>query len=196
MLLQSDRQHAGLLRTERLPAAGYIRLVRLSSSCPQVHLGVLVALLLICLSCTFNRDILSLDLADGSNVSTLAGVNDTVAVLMYDPADCFTCSTPVHGWLSWQSASAHRTVVLVLTRRPTPLERKLLVAARLRVGPTLRHTGSRHPWPAIALFAHGRTLAIVRGRTAVRSLADNYLHDPIAIVAPGAGPQSDRTHPQ
>lgn len=90
------------------------------------------------------------------------GSNDTVATLIYDPSDCFSCGSPLGQWLSWDSVAAHRIRIL-LTRRPTPAERTQLLALRVRFEGLVRDGRRVVGTPKIYVTVAGRVIDSATG---------------------------------
>ena len=72
------------------------------------------------------------ELGLGGAIGQLLIKADTVAVLFYDPGDCFSCSSPVAEWLAWADRSKSRVVEIVLSRRPSEAEGQAIAAYRVR----------------------------------------------------------------
>ncbi len=76
------------------------------------------------------QSLLSLVSSDGRALAKVLPKAETVLLLVYDPADCFSCGTPIGAWRTWESEAVGRAVSLVLTRPPSPMERQKLLASR------------------------------------------------------------------
>lgn len=77
--------------------------------------------------------------------------NDTVAVLLYSPATCFTCGAGLARWNILKAEGA--PVMLVLTREPSRVESRRLRLAKVRADAVV----ASHSLPDAmdALFVHG-----------------------------------------
>lgn len=78
------------------------------------------------------EDVLLLTLGDGRSLRSLASHEDTTVILLYSPGDCLTCGSPVVDCFAWAAKGESREVALVLTKPPTTVERRQLVALRVR----------------------------------------------------------------
>ncbi len=56
---------------------------------------------------------------------------DRSIVLLFDPADAFSCFSGLAAWNAWSSESGNE-LTLIFTRSPTPVERRLLRFAGIR----------------------------------------------------------------
>lgn len=101
-------------------------------------------------------EVADLELADGRTVESLVAGADSVTLLLYDPADCFSCDQQLAGWLDRRSRAPDR-VKLVLTRDPDQQEQVALRLHRIRpdgtLSPSWRYANIPHP--ARFLFVDG-----------------------------------------
>jgi hypothetical protein len=80
-------------------------------------------------------------LESGRSLGELVGVADTAVVLIYDPSDCFACSSVLGRWLDAKRRSPDR-VFLVFTRSPRNVERDQLRLYRIQPDGILSHRRS------------------------------------------------------
>ncbi len=79
---------------------------------------------------------------------------DTAAVILYDPADCFSCYRSFSQWMRLKAVAPDR-VFLILTREPTPAERQALLRARVTIDGILASPRETSSVPSEALFIDG-----------------------------------------
>lgn len=90
-----------------------------------------VVLPLLVLSCGGPApSVLGISLVSGQSVSQLVGVRDSTVILLYNPADCFSCSSVLGRWIEAKRQHPDQ-VLLVFTRPPTPNETRELAAYRI-----------------------------------------------------------------
>lgn len=111
-----------------------------------------------------------LRLASGTAVADLVG-SDSAVVAIYDPAACMSCDNLLPDWFRW--AETHpRRFALVLSREPTPEERKRIILRRVTPQGVLRRGFAFRRWTSAgvyyALFVHGH-LDWVRPSSAYRT---------------------------
>lgn len=113
-------------------------------------------------ACSPRTTIESARLAEGSHgpatsVQALLARSDTVALLVYDPANCFQCVGNVASWLSVSRARPDQ-VVFLLTRRPSDRELESMARLRIPAGTVLADAGevALPPLPSERLYVHGR----------------------------------------
>jgi hypothetical protein len=124
--------------------------------------------------------------------------SDTGIVLVYDPADCFTCYGSLQPWLEL-SRRQPSTVALVFTRSPSSAERRQLatyrISARGTLAPLHRPFGGRPKTPQELLIVHGeiRSSHVIDRRTLVSPLLQRVN---AAVAAPlGVNQSIQREHP-
>lgn len=100
-------------------------------------------------ACQGPPDLGPLRLDTGDQLSTLALQGDTTAVLVVDPSDCLACGLKVGAWQQWQLDGHARRVHVILTRPPTPGERRALRAARLHESGRLGRVNSQVATPRV-----------------------------------------------
>lgn len=102
----------------------------------------------------------NLTLETGESIRTLTVGYDTTIALIYDPADCFTCSGVLADWIEAQQSRPIR-VLLILTRAPVASEARMLTAFRVPVAGILAQSWrpSPHAPSKEALFVHGEIIA-------------------------------------
>lgn len=108
----------------------------------------------------------------------LAAEKDTVVVLMYDPADCFSCSAPYGAWLSWERGGESRRVNLLLSRQPSRDERTQLDLARLAERAILdqgRGPGNPVAW----VFVRGIAVDSAKTSSGMSRLVGKYVTPPV-----------------
>lgn len=99
-------------------------------------------------------------LSNDSALSTLALGRDTSVVLLYRPADCFSCYGVLADWLQWK-AEGGGDVTLVLTRAPRPAQLTQLGLFGITDYRILRDEAPLgFDLPATLLFAGGALVAI------------------------------------
>lgn len=81
----------------------------------------------------------SREATSGALMSRLLPSADSSVVLVYDPADCFTCYGALQSWLDWGKRNPG-AFALVFTRSPNADEQALLTAYRVKPDATLRRT--------------------------------------------------------
>jgi hypothetical protein len=74
---------------------------------------------------------------NGSPVSDLGGISDSVLILVYDPADVFACSSAIQQWQAIERSRSLK-VRLVYSRIPTQIEARQLRVSRIVPSATLR----------------------------------------------------------
>lgn len=82
-----------------------------------------------------------LPLKGGPALKEAVPVSGPAVVLIYDPADCFTCFNSLSEWIAW-GRQHPENFLLIFTREPLPAERKQLSTYRIRAGGTLATRGS------------------------------------------------------
>jgi len=103
-------------------------------------------------------------LSDSSIVGDRIGSADTVIVLVYDPADCFECASPLPRWREWALHSPARRLLLILTREPSRAELQLLIVNRLHDTPWFATTANNLATPAVYAFIRGQQVDSAIGR--------------------------------
>lgn len=147
--------------------------------------GFPVVALLVLGACAIpERPVTEWPLNTGQTIQDLLPGSGPAAVLVYDPADCFTCSSSIAEWMAWESHYPGR-VLMVFTREPTPAERKRLVLHRITADGILGE-------PLARLSASSETpveFAILDGRT----VQYGRLH-PRILTEPGRRAPPERNH--
>ena len=147
-----------------------------SGSRPRILAGKLVLppwmatlVLLVTLGCRAPRSDAgwaSQRLFDGRALGELVEHLPVVAVLFYDPTYCFSCEGNLTAWREWASRRPERSVLLLLTRNPTAIERIELARQRISFAGV-----SRLPQvPATIIFSNGVVVDSATGLKAVRTL--------------------------
>lgn len=88
--------------------------------------------------CSDSQDLLELETSDGIPLKSLATDATERVILLFDPAECFTCYSGLGAWLHW-GRREDRVVVLVLTRDPTPVERRAMLLSGFQESAVLQH---------------------------------------------------------
>lgn len=127
-------------------------------------LEALVSLSLLCTGCGPRFPVTQSVLSDGTLLADLVVRPDTVIALFSDPADCFVCASSVPRWREWAQRGHGRGILLILTRKPTRVERELLVLNRLQKTPWLLDDGPIKASPAALAFVLGRVVDSAAGR--------------------------------
>lgn len=98
-------------------------------------------------------------LTSGRSVAQLVSdrTTDTVFVVVYDPAQCFSCYQSLSRWTSLRKAQPQQVAIL-LSRPPSPAERDQLLAARVDIDGVL--SGGATVTPTEALFADGACVVL------------------------------------
>lgn len=100
---------------------------------------------------------------DDRLISSYASLADTVAILLWDPAECFVCRPTLQDWLRWGTSGPGRATRLILTREPTPAERNVLITARLTYGEWLVKSPGRRSPPKVYLYVTGQLVDSATG---------------------------------
>lgn len=127
------------------------------------------------LACRMSDPVDRWKLSDGSDFGALARAQDTVATLLFDPAQCFECSSSLGRWLAWSNDGSRR-VTLVLSRRPNATERALLVSRRIRPIRWLKDSTQVRSWPAALVWVRGRIADSAFGARQVQALAARWVN--------------------
>lgn len=90
-----------------------------------------LGLVLVLMGILASGDVMSAELTDGRTLRTVSSRSDSSVLLVYDPADAFTCSQALQEWKRVQSSSKFAVVVL-LTRPPTSVELRHLALSRVQ----------------------------------------------------------------
>lgn len=100
-------------------------------------------------------------LESGRSLGDLVGIADTAVVLVYDPSDCFACSSVLGRWLDAKRRSPDR-VFLVFTRSPQNIERDQLRLYRIQPDGILSHrrSGGGITTPAAVVLWRGVVVAV------------------------------------
>lgn len=99
--------------------------------------------------------------------------SDTLAILLYDPSDCFSCGSPLGQWLSWGKGKAHQLRVY-LTRSPTKGEWAQVVALRAPLEGVVSGVAPSKATPRIYLSVNGGILDSAVGYSAQHRLLGTY----------------------
>jgi len=103
------------------------------------HTGrLLVIACLLATACSTQGELL---LDSGAELGTLAAAGDSTVMILYDPSDCFSCNSSLASWIELRREFPDK-VAIVFTRKPSAIQQKRLVAARVEVDGTLA-TNSR-----------------------------------------------------
>ena len=101
-------------------------------------------------------------LESGGSLGELAARVDTVVVLVYDPSDCFACSSVLGRWLDAKRQSPGH-VFLLFTRRPNEDERDQLKVYRIEPDAILSRRQNRGGIKTpFAVFLRKGTVVAVR----------------------------------
>lgn len=107
---------------------------------------LLVSAVFACTDVVRSDNILSRVLEGNESVSSLLKNDLPSVVLVYQPSDCFTCSTRLPEYLALQQAG-RVNVVLLLARPLTPSERQRIAPLRLPIAGTLGNaTRTNETW--------------------------------------------------
>ncbi len=90
-----------------------------------------------------STDAAHLQLDDGRTLADLAVGSVAILILISDPGDCFSCGGFLGAWAK-EAQRNRESVFLVLTREPTFVEKRRILAARLPIMGMLNETDP--PW--------------------------------------------------
>ncbi len=117
----------------------------------------------------------NLELVDGQRVGDLVGTADSAIVSIYAPTDCLTCNSALDRWREWTQAGEDRTHIILMTREPSPKERRALVMDHV-----VEYRVLKSKPPAESPFSYfivgGAIVDFGRGLVGERSLAKRVVH--------------------
>jgi hypothetical protein len=114
--------------------------------------------------CRRSHDLLILPSVTLTDAQVSSAPGDTLAILIYDPSDCFSCGSPLAQWLSWDSLPGHQ-IRIVLTRKPTQAERTQLLAMRVHFEGVIRNGPRFLTTPKIYITSGGQVVDSAVGYT-------------------------------
>jgi hypothetical protein len=91
--------------------------------------------------CSDSQDLLDWETSEGIPLGSLATDTAERVILIFDPAESLACYSGLGAWLHW-GRHGDRTVMLVLTRDPAPVERRALLLSGLRESAVLERRGT------------------------------------------------------
>jgi hypothetical protein len=113
-------------------------------------------LLLVSLGCRPEDvpDLTQVRTVGGTQLQSLVDPSGSTVILVFDPAEVFSCFSGLRGWMTRDAQEAFHRTVLILTREPSDAERRLMAFAGL-VPHGVLESSRDLPTPLQALFIHG-----------------------------------------
>ncbi len=110
---------------------------------------------------------------DFASVFDLLAGRDTVALLLYDPSDCFSCGSPLGQWLAWGAKPNHQ-VRAFLSRIPKRSELSQILALRVKFKGVISGGVGPLSTPRVYLATNGLVVDSAIGYPAQHRLLSKY----------------------